>query len=273
MAVPLADLFRLWRRVRARRLRGQQSAILRKHRIPWQQWHGASHRIACLHGLSSNELARLRTRATAFLQQKSLVGVQGQSLDDTKRIQIAAQACLLILELDLDWFDDWQQILVYPSRFRVHRQQADEAGVVSDDNSTLSGEAWQRGPVILSWSDIEAELSGHHPGSNVIIHEFAHKLDMLNGSANGMPPLHPDMPIEAWTRSLSQAFDTLQKRIAHHHRTAINPYAATNPAEFFAVLSEYFFTAPWQLQAHTPTVYAQLKAFYRQDTLSRIGVS
>ena len=143
----------------------------------------------------------------------------------------------------------------------------DENGVAHQTRQALSGEAWQRGPVILSWQ--ATADAGALDGENLVLHEFAHKLDMLSGRANGMPPLHPDMPVADWTATLSEAFEHLRCNVEHHHRPHINAYAATNPAEFFAVICEYFFTAPGILHRYCPEVYRQLKVYFRQDTLER----
>ncbi len=252
--------FSRWRRRRA----------VARHPLSPGDWHPVVAGISCLRGLSVVELDRLRDLVLLFLDRKTLNGVQGLQLNQTMRLQIAAQACLPILGLDLDDYDGWHEVVVYPDSFRVRHPISDEIGLVSESDRVLSGEAWQQGPVILAWADIRRELEGQHPGSNVIIHEFAHKLDMLNGRANGMPPLHPEMNRQAWTDALSSAYQALQEQLEHHQRASINPYGATSPAEFFAVLSEYFFAAPRQLVQNCPDVYEQLKQFFRQDPLNRL---
>lgn len=209
--------------------------------------------------------------ASRFLQTKAFSGAGGLQVTDQMQDLIAAQACLLILELDLSYFDGWQEIIIYPQPFIVRRDETDSAGLVHEMQQVLGGEAWGRGPVILSWSDIEPEMDYYRDGTNVILHEFAHKLDMLNGDANGMPPLHASMQRKTWTQVFSQAYEQLNQQLASHHHTSINPYAAENPAEFFAVTTEYFFEEPQRLHQAYPDVYAQMHRFYRQDPLSRIG--
>ncbi len=243
--------------------------VLRRYPIADAAWFGVTRRIPLLAPLSTAEKTRLHELATLFLHAKSFSGVQGLAVTDEMRIAVAAQACLAILELGLDAYDGWVEIVVYPGAFRVQREAADENGIVHEEDNALSGESWGQGPVILSWEDVRRDSFSPHPGRNVVIHEFAHKLDMLNGRANGMPPLHPEMPIEAWTKALSQAYQHLLTRLQHHHHSAIDPYAATNPAEFFAVICEYFFTDPHTLHSHCPAVYDQLKAYFRQDSLER----
>ena len=219
--------------------------------------------------LSGPEFVRLRELASVFLHRKTLNGAGGMQLDDGICTVIAGQACLLVLELGLDYFDGWSEIIVYPSTFIVRHEERDTAGVIHETRRTLGGEAWGRGPVILSWDDARPGAHPHGAGSNVILHEFAHKLDMLNGNANGMPPLHANMQREQWTLSLSAAYADLYHTIERHSHTSIDPYAAESPAEFFAVISELFFELPGRLQQLYPEVYRQMSLFYRQDPLAR----
>lgn len=217
--------------------------------------------------LDFREQHRLRKLASLFLHDKTISGADGFEVDLKKRVYIAAHACLLILNLDLEYYRGWHEIIVYPASFVIKREQYDDSGMVHETRRALAGEAWQRGPVILSWSDARPHSQSHGPASNVIIHEFAHKLDMLNGSANGMPPLHKNMVRKQWSETLSRAYNKLYQQIERHHHTAIDPYAAENPAEFFAVLSEVFFVKPALLHKLYPHVYHQLSLFYRQDLL------
>ena len=246
-----------------------RSRILLHRRIPARLWAACVAEVPVLAGLDRNEQHRLRLLASLFLHEKTVNGAGGLDVDARMRVLVAAQACLLILELGLDWFDGWSEVIVYPDTFVVTHEEMDAAGVVHEKRRALGGEAWGRGPVILSWDDARPDASPHGAGSNVILHEFAHKLDMLNGAANGMPPLHPGMVREDWTRALSQAYEDLYDKVERHHHTAIDPYAAENPAEFFAVLSELFFELPQRLYHTYPDVYRQLRLFYRQDPLQR----
>ena len=239
--------------------------ILKKHAIPNTLWNNTIHQLAVIDRLSPQELKKLKKVTTLFLHAKEFTGVQGFELNDEKRLIIAIQACVPILNLDIDYYDGWLEIVVYPDNFVVTRSVTNEAGLVSNHSSVLSGEAWSRGPVVLSWSDIERESFHKRHGHNVIIHEFSHKLDMLNGHANGMPPLHGNMHRKEWTNALSQAYDLLVKDVEYNDHHYINAYAATNPGEYFAVVSEYFFTAPEILKEHRRTVYDQLVLYYKQE--------
>ncbi len=244
--------------------------FLRKHRIPLHLWEYCLARSELLQRLDSDERHRLRELASHFLHEKAMVGTRDLELSDEMRVLIAAQACLLILNLDMDYFSGWHEVIVYPDAFVARHEQHDEAGVVHELERELEGESWEQGPVILAWQDARPGARPYGHGSNVILHEFAHKLDMLNGAANGMPPLHADMSRAAWTEVLSAAYEDLCARLERHQHVAIDPYAAEDPAEFFAVMSETFFESPRVLDEHYPQVYRQFSLFYRQDPLQRL---
>jgi Mlc titration factor MtfA (ptsG expression regulator) len=217
-----------------------------------------------LRGLDAVQMAHLREMTTWFLDRKSITGAQDFEVTQSMRVTVAAQACLLILNLGVDYFDGWVEVILYPGAFRVHHMQRDAIGLVHDEAAVLSGESWLRGPVILSWDYVERDTYHGEAGHNVVLHEFAHKLDGLNGVANGMPPLGCGMSRSRWAEDLSCAYDTLCQRVAAGESALINPYAATSPAEFFAVLSEYFFTSPDILKNCYPAVHRQLTLFYLQ---------
>jgi MtfA peptidase len=243
--------------------------ILHRHAIEHGLWAEVIEKITVLRGLTAVEKAHLRELTTLFLYKKRIVGVHGLQLNDEKCILIAAQACLPVLSFGLGCLSGWIDIIVYPGAFQISRDETDMAGIVHHQERALVGESWSRGPLILSWEDVERDSLGIQPGRNVVIHEIAHKLDMLNGPADGFPPLHYRMPVNEWTCALSAAYESLVKRVEHHHRICINPYAATSPAEFFAVVSEYFFCAPEVLNVNFPAVFRQLELYYRQNPFIR----
>ncbi len=245
----------------------RRKRILKCHPLQDALWQVVTGHLHLLQGLSTDELARLRQWATLFLHAKRLSAAGGLILTDKMRVMIAAQACLPILNLDLDYYEGWVEIIVYPDTFVPEHEYMDEIGVVHHMHVPLSGEAWLGGPVILSWQD--AGNAYAEPGYNVVVHEFAHKLDMLNGSANGFPPLHADMSRLAWSTAFGAAFEDFRQRVMAGHATAIDPYAAETPGEFFAVLSEAFFEMPLTVQRSYPDAYAQLSLFYRQDPVQR----
>jgi hypothetical protein len=245
--------------------------LLHRHAIPHHLWLEVTEQLALLGGLTAVEKAHLRELATLFLHEKVFSSVQGLELSKAMCLNIAVQACLPVLGLGLGCLSGWTEIIVYPSAFRVIRDSMDAVGVIHHEEQALAGESWLRGPIVLSWDDIEQDRVRLHEGHNVIIHEIAHKLDMLNGSANGFPPLHYDMDIAQWSASLETAYQVLVKRLEHHHHPWLSEYAATSPAEFFAVMSEYFFCAPELLHAQFAEVYVQFTQYYRQDPLQRMS--
>lgn len=245
----------------------KEEFILRKHLVDDALWQNTINKIQVLKALKPRDLAKLKKLSSLFIHEKTFTGIRGFEVDDEKKLIIAAQACLPILHLDMSYYEGWIEVVVYPDNFIVYRNVTDNFGLVHETSSALSGEAWSRGPVILAWTDVERDSLYSHPGHNVVIHEFTHKLDMLNGRANGMPPLHPKMHRKQWTDSLSHAYNILVHQVDNFHPTTINEYAATNPAEFFAVISEYFFTAPEILFEYCAEVYKQLVLFYKQDYL------
>jgi hypothetical protein len=243
--------------------------ILHRYAIPLDQWLEATEKLPALQGLTAVEKAHLRALTALFMREKKFVGVQELQLTDAMCLLIAVQACLPVLKLGLSCLTGWTDIVVYPGAFRVSKEIRDAAGVVHHEQRALIGESWVRGPIILSWDDVEQDMQESRSGRNVVIHEIAHKLDMLNGPADGFPPLHSGMTAVDWAASLSVAYESLVQRVEHHHRICINPYAAASPGEFFAVISEYFFCAPETLNTHFADVYRQLSIYYRQNPLER----
>jgi Mlc titration factor MtfA (ptsG expression regulator) len=229
-------------------------------------WRDTLGSLPFLHGLSADERARLRDVVSLFLHHKSVRGAAGLVLDTAMRVMIAAQACILVLNLDIDYYRGWVEVIVYPDEFVPTIEYIDEDGVVHVEREARAGEAWLQGPVILSWADVAPAADG----VNVVIHEFAHKLDMLNGDANGYPPLHEGMTRSAWTAAFTAAYADFGRRVDGDEELAIDEYAAESPAEFFAVMSEAFFEMPRAVLAEYPDVYAQLKLFYRQDPAARM---
>lgn len=234
-----------------------------------EDWRAALDAFPVLADLDAPSAARLRELAVRFLHEKSIEPVQGLEMDEAALAALAALACLPVLELGLGNYAGWTSVIVYPGGFLARGHEVDEAGVVHEFAEARSGEAWSDGPVILSWEDIAA--SGQLDGYNVVVHEMAHKLDMLNGDANGFPPLRPGMDVKAWHDALSHAFDDLNARLDAGEEGPIDDYAAQSPGEFFAVASEYFFELPHALDAAYPRVYSQLAAYYAQDPQARMN--
>jgi hypothetical protein len=228
-------------------------------------WARTLAELPTLSRLDPQATLRLRELALRFIREKRIEPARGFEMDEAMRVRIAALACLPILELGLDCYDDVRTIVVHPDEFVVpDREYMDDAGVVHSGDDVLSGEAWEQGPVVLAWKDIEA--SGRGEGYNVVVHEFAHKLDMLGGEPDGMPPLHRGMSSTDWIEAFRGAYDDLTRRLDRGEKTWLDPYAAQDPAEFFAVCTEAFFDVPGAFQTEYPALYEQLRLFFKQDT-------
>lgn len=249
----------------------KRNRVLRKHSIDPALRARVFAALPFLAGLSSDEARRIDAMALVFLAEKEFSLLRGVEISEADRLSIALQACLPVLNLGLDWYDGWIGVLVYPGDFRVKREEFDEDGVLHEWEDELSGEAWSDGPVVLSWEALAGAVGVNEGGANVVIHEFAHKLDMRNGEADGMPPLHAGMDTQRWRAVLTGAYEGFCDAVDRDKDTWLDPYAAESPAEFFAVASEAFFEAPHELRRRYPDLYEQFALFYRQDPAKRVS--
>ena len=233
-------------------------------------WEAALARnVAHYARLSEPQRERLHELVQVFIAEKHWEGCGGLTLTDEMRVTISAQACLLVLELPHRMYRDVESILVYPSTVQrptrgpgvfVRSPELLEHGPVA-----LLGEAHLRGPVILAWDRVLRDGQRPHDGHNLVYHEFAHKLDMLDGSADGTPPLADRGELARWAKTCEQAFLALREKTARGQASELDAYGATNEAEFFAVATEHFFDRPRALRAELPELYDVLARFYRQD--------
>ena len=221
------------------------------------QWARVEAGLPFLDYLATADRTRLREMALQFIAQKEWSGAQELTLTQDIQLSIALQACLPVLNLGFDSYRGWVGVIVYPGDFVIPRRLMSEDGVVHEFVDSVAGEAWEGGPVLLSWFDQPEEADG----MNVVIHEFAHKLDMLNGPPDGLPPLHEGMRRQDWIDAFEPAYEDFCARVDDGEVTAIDPYAAEHPAEFFAVTSEVFFETPELLRAEYPAVYTQMRLF------------
>jgi Mlc titration factor MtfA (ptsG expression regulator) len=247
-------------------------------------WREATAPWLFMRGIAEGDRTKLHTLAGQFIAAKSFSGTHDLDVTPLMQVGIAAQACILVLELGAEWYEGWSDVIVYPSQFAPEREVMDDAGVMHITNDPMAGEAWLGGPVILSYEDVAmaGDESARVAGYNVVIHEFAHKLDMRNGEPNGFPPLHAGMSATQWKRAFSNAFEHFCGRVDEADARAddgdeeallalpIDAYASESPAEFFAVASEAFFETPELLAPAYPALYEQLKLFYLQDPLARL---
>lgn len=219
--------------------------------------------------LNDGERHRLQGDMGIFLAEKRFEGCGGLKINREMELTIASQACLLILNMDTDYFPRCTSILVYPTGFLGYEADWDMDGVVTEAEEERIGESWDQGAVVLSWDAITRDTAGLN-GRNVVLHEFAHQLDQTDGVADGWPsPMDPAVE-EQWLDVLGPAFRAHVSATRAGRHTAIEEYGATNPAEFFAVLTELFFERPGKLSFHHPRIYAVLAAYYGQDTLARV---
>lgn len=259
--------------------------------IPESSWKAALAALPFVARLSAEERGRLRELAGQLLADKEMSGAAGLELNADMQVNIAVQACLPILNLGIEWYRGWTSIIIYPSQFKVPREIADEDGVVHEYEDTIAGEAWEGGPLLLSWDD--AQHAPERGIYNVVIHEFTHKLDMLNGDPDGMPPfdrkLHDSLDPQNWAQTLEDALERFNAELEliaaelpphldpdseeadpYYAHLPLDPYAAQDEGEFFAVSSEAFFVDAQRLYDAFPAWYEQLARFFRQDPLGKL---
>jgi Mlc titration factor MtfA (ptsG expression regulator) len=215
--------------------------------------------------LSEEDQSELHGLMQVFLDEKHFEGCGGLEITDEIRVTIAAQACVLLLHRHTDFYPKLESILVYPHAYVARGVRPEDEKVMTEGPQARLGESWGHGSVVLSWDDVRRGASDIRDGHNVVFHEFAHQLDQESGVGPGAPVLPKRSMYLAWARVLGQEYQSLLDDLDHHRRTLIDPYGATNPAEFFAVVSELFFEKPMQLRRQHPELYAQLQSFYRQD--------
>lgn len=263
-----------------------------KPHIEYALWRTCIARLPFLARIPEPDCERLKSQCEELLSRTTFTGAAGFELTDETAVLIAAQACLPVLNLTLDLYADMAGVIVYPSAFVIPQSEMDEAGVVHEWHEPASGEAVHSGgAVVLSWEDAQESEA---PGYNVVIHEFAHKIDMGDGGANGCPPFlaayHKDIRPSVWQRAFSTAYEDFARRVEERDAQLpadfddddpadaalydelfadlpLDPYAARHPAEFFAVASEAFFVLPEPLAEDYPEIYRLLSLYYRQDPL------
>jgi hypothetical protein len=233
--------------------------------LPAEQVEILAANIPVYHSMAPELRQQLHRLVQQFLHQKKFVGCAGQEIDDTVRLTIAGQACLLLLNRPSRVYPDLDTVLVYPTAFLVPRKQVDEAGVVTEARQDLLGESWGDGRVVLSWDHV---LQGAHDwtaGQNVVLHEFAHQLDSESGSNNGAPWLGDRASYRRWSEVLSRDFNHLRADAMYRQPSVLDHYGASSPAEFFAVATEAFFARPWEMAERHPELFEEFHKYYRVD--------
>ena len=208
--------------------------------------------------------AQLHGHMHVFLAEKHFEGCDGLAMTEEIRVTIACQACLLLLNRETNYYPDLVTVLVYPSIFYADVEEPDGA-IVNEYKEDRSGESWDLGVVILSWEDVVEYASTGRAGYNVVLHEFAHQLDMENGAMDGMPRLETREQRDTWARVFQEAYHAFERAAAAGRRTLVDPYGAEDPAEFFAVVTESFFERPLALRREHAALYDALSGYYRVD--------
>lgn len=221
--------------------------------------------------LTEAERAWLQDDLRVFISEKNWEGCGGLPITDEMRVTIAAHACLLLLGLEHDDFRRVRSVLVYPTTYRDPHGYPDRYGLVPEGDCSRLGEAWYRGPVVLAWDAVLADGRDPAQGRSVVLHEFAHQLDHLDGLANGTPPLGSEEQYERWRGVMTAEYEKLVRDYQRGKATILDPYGTTNSAEFFAVATESFFTQPVPLRRRHPLLYQVLREFYGQDPAVRHG--
>ena len=259
----------LWQRWQA----GRDSAALRRRAIPDDLWKRTLVRYPFLQRRDAEAAQELRRLTSLFLDKKEFSTSGGLRLTDAMVVAIAAQAVLPVLRLGLARYARFVGIVVHPDLVVARREVADEDGVVHSYEEALAGEAMEGGPVMLSWRDVRAAgvrasdsaKDAATTAYNVVIHEFAHVLDMEDGVANGMPRLPSGLSAQFWRQTLGAEFARFVQRVDAEENTALDPYGAQGEEEFFAVASEAFFVSPEAMKKEHPALYGMLCRFYLQD--------
>ena len=247
--------------------RRREARAAARRAIPDALWGATLARLPFIARRDAETLARLRRMASLFLDCKEFSGAQGFVVSDEIAVAVAVQACLPVLELGLDQYDAFVGIVMHADLVRARREVMDEHGVVHEWHEELAGEAMDGGPLMLSWADVLPSTDDTQAALayNVVIHEFAHVLDMRDGQADGVPRLVSSAERRAWLEVLTPEYDAFSERVVCGHETLLDPYAAQSPDEFFAVASEVFFVTPRALLDEHPALYRLLASYYRQD--------
>ncbi len=255
---------RLWQ---AWRQRAEARAVARRP-IPGDLWKRTLVRYPFLKQRDPADQAELRRLTSLFLDRKEFSAAGGLRMTNDVVVAIAAQAVLPVLKLGLDRYDGFVGIVVHPHAVRVRRQHLDEDGVQHEYDDELAGEAMEGGPVMLSWTDVRSAGRRPGPAYNVVIHEFAHVLDLADGTSDGVPLLPAGLPRSEWTQVLRETYEDFAGRTEAGDDTALDPYGAAGEDEFFCVASEAFFVTPAAMKAEHPALYGVFTRFYRQDPLA-----
>ena len=245
-------------------LKSRRRAQLREAPLPESHKGIIARNVPYVARLPEADRRELEGLVQIFLVEKSFEGLGGLEIDDEVRVTIAAQACLLLLHRETDMYPNLDAILVYPTAYRAKTKRV-EGGVVIEDEGVRLGESWARGTVVLAWDSVKRGAANIYDGHNLVLHEFAHQLDSEDGAMDGTPDLGARSRYTAWATILGEEYQTLLDRLHAGRSSDIDAYGATNPQEFFAVITEMFFEKPMVMKKRHPALYEELRDFYVQD--------
>ena len=200
-----------------------------------------------------------------LLREKRFEGAGGLKMTDEIKVTIATQACILLLHRKTNYYPGLYSVIVYPHAYVAHQTVQERPGIIAEGMQARLGESWTSGAVVLSWDDVRSGAADISDGHNVVFHEFAHQLDAQDGAMDGAPILSDHSMYATWARILGQEYERLQHDTALGRETLLDQYGTTNPAEFFAVATEFFFEKPRQLRQQIPQLYEELCRYYKQD--------
>ncbi|MFN2374967.1 MAG: zinc-dependent peptidase [Candidatus Binatia bacterium] len=223
------------------------------------------HRFVAFRRLPEADRAELLGHVHVLLNEKRFEGCGGFEVTDEVRVLVAAQASLLLLHRDTDYFPGLLSILVYPDAYVVPVQYETGGGLVVEEEVDHIGESWDTGSLIVSWKDVLRGAAGNDRGCNVVIHEFTHQVDGETGDTDGLPRIDDPALRERWQRIFEKEYDRLCEMADRRRRTFIDEYGASHPSEFFAVATEHFFMEPVTFSRRHPELYRVLAEFWRQD--------
>ncbi len=240
---------------RRKRLRAQPAPL---------SWERILTRLPFYRALTSADRAELVGHMQVFLYEKRFEGAQGFVVTDEIALLIAAQACLLLLHRETEYYPLLKSIIVYPNTYVASRKERRAGGIESERHDVMYGESWSVGAIVLSWAQARTSAL-RDDGVNLVIHEFAHQLDMEDGFANGAPILGDHVDPAQWSRVMREGFEQLRYDAEHGHQSVLDAYGAESPAEFFSVASEAFFEMGRELKERNGELYEQLRLYYQQD--------
>ncbi|MBX2852766.1 MAG: zinc-dependent peptidase [Phycisphaeraceae bacterium] len=245
--------------------RNKRRKRLRNTPLPGAWWDIIDENVPLVRGMDKPDRKELGGIIQILIHEKTFEGCGGLEITDTIRLTILAQAAVLLLNRDTGYYPTLKTILVYPSTYFANHQEVLPDGTVVEGKQARLGESWYRGSLVLAWDNVQSSAWNHDDGRNVTLHEFAHQLDGVATGMDGAPDLNCSERYRSWARVLGDEYATLSEKLHKGHKTKLDPYAATNPPEFFAVATEYFFEKPGMMRRHYPELYDELAAFYKQD--------